>query len=74
MTDPIIGVHVDHDQCSGTAHCQHLVPEIFTVVNRKSWVRADVDWSTVDIARLERVVESCPWFAISIESPPPEGS
>jgi ferredoxin len=63
-------VRVDHDTCSGTAHCQQSMPDVFVVINRKSHVRGDVDWSSVDVARLHDVVEACPWFAISIDQPP----
>jgi ferredoxin len=66
-------VTVDHDTCSGTAHCQRSMPEVFKVINRKSHVRSDVDWSAVDIARLRQVVEDCPWFAIAVtETAAPE--
>lgn len=65
-----ITVRVDHDVCSGTAHCQQSMPDVFTVINRKSHIRADVDWTDVDRDELERAVEACPWFAISITESP----
>jgi hypothetical protein len=44
------------------------MPEVFVLINRKSHVRADVDWSTIDVARLAQVAESCPWFAITVST------
>lgn len=61
-----IVVRVDHDSCSGTAHCQQSMPEVFVVINRKSHVRSDLDWAAVDVDRLHEVVDACPWFAISV--------
>lgn len=61
-----VRVSVDHDTCSGTAHCQQSMPSVFTVLNRKAHVRADVDWSMVDVAQLAHVVDACPWFAITV--------
>ena len=69
-----ITVHVDHDVCSGTAHCQQSMPDVFTVVNRKSHVRPDVDWATVDRDELDRAVEGCPWFAISVTDSPAQSA
>ncbi len=61
-----IRVEIDHSTCSGTAHCQQSMPNVFVVRNRRSHVRADVDWESVDIDRLNDTVEACPWFAISV--------
>jgi ferredoxin len=61
-----VRVEVDHSTCSGTAHCQQSMPNVFVVKNRRSHVRADVDWESVDIDRLNDTVEACPWFAISV--------
>ncbi len=72
--DTNLVVRVDHDVCSGTAHCQQSMPDVFVVINRKSCVRTDVDWSTVDVDQLQLTVDACPWFAISIVSPSSEGS
>lgn len=61
-----VAVGVDHDLCSGTAHCQQSMPHVFVVRGRKSWIRPDVDWSGVDQADLRRTADACPWFAITI--------
>jgi ferredoxin len=72
--DGTLVVRVDHDVCSGTAHCQQSMPDVFVLINRKSHIRADVDWSSVDRAELEDAVEACPWFAISITDLPTQPS
>ena len=64
-----VRIRIDHGSCSGTAHCQQSMPEVFVLVERKACVRADVDWATVDVARLNAVAESCPWYAISVSTP-----
>jgi ferredoxin len=63
-------IRIDHDVCSGTAHCQQSMPDVFVLINRKSHIRAGVDWSRVDRHELEHTVEACPWFAISIDESP----
>jgi ferredoxin len=70
---PTLRVRVDHRSCSGTAHCQQSMPEVFVLINRKSHVRADVDWSSIDVDQLQAVAEACPWYAISVDTPT-EGS
>lgn len=42
------------------------MPTVFVVIDRKSHVRSDVDWSFVERGALDRVVDDCPWFAISV--------
>lgn len=64
-----LAVRVDHGLCSGTAHCQQSMPDVFTVQGRKSWIRADADWSDVDAERLEQTALACPWFAITVDHP-----
>jgi ferredoxin len=64
--DNNVRVLIDHGSCSGTAHCQQSMPEVFVVVNRKSHVRDDVDWSVIDVGHLAEVAESCPWYAITV--------
>jgi hypothetical protein len=49
------------------------MPEVFVLINRKSHVRADVDWSSIDVDQLQAVAEACPWYAISVDTPT-EGS
>jgi ferredoxin len=61
-----ITVTVDHDVCSGTGHCKASMPHVFVVVDRKSYVRSDVDWESVDVEELNVAADDCPWFAISI--------
>jgi ferredoxin len=61
-----VTVAIDHGTCSGTAHCQQSMPSVFTVVQRKAHVRADVDWSTIDVTQLAHVADACPWFAITV--------
>ncbi|MET0146604.1 MAG: ferredoxin [Ilumatobacteraceae bacterium] len=65
-------VRVDHEVCSGTAHCQQSMPDVFVLVDRKAHIRADVDWSAVDVAGLHDAAEACPWFAISVTTSPGE--
>lgn len=61
-----IHIYVDHGSCSGTAHCQQSMPNVFIVTNRKSHVRDDVDWTSVDFKQLIEVADSCPWYAITV--------
>lgn len=61
-----IVVSVDHDVCSGTAHCQQSMPDVFVLLDRKSHVRPDVDWAAVDIELLQHTMDACPWFAITV--------
>lgn len=68
-----VRVRIDHDLCSGTAHCQQSMPDVFVVTARKSHVRSDVDWESVDVAHLRNAADHCPWFAISVETSAPEG-
>jgi ferredoxin len=60
-------VQINHDQCSGTAHCQQSMPHVFVLINRKSTIRPDVNWDAVDLDALQHTVDACPWFAISVD-------
>lgn len=68
--DESITVRIDHDLCSGTAHCQLSMPEVFVVTGRKSRVRSDVVWSRVDHDDLRGTADACPWFAIEVSPTP----
>ncbi len=62
-----VAVGVDHDICSGTAHCQQSMPQVFVVIDRKSYVRPDVDWeSGRPSPPFEAGRKPVPWFAISV--------
>jgi ferredoxin len=63
-----VRIFVDHGSCSGTAHCQQSMPNVFVVANRKAQIRDDVDWDSIDVAQLMAVADSCPWYAITISS------
>jgi ferredoxin len=66
--DARVHVRIDHGSCSGTAHCQQSMPDVFVVVNRKAHVRPDVDWASIDTNQLAEVAESCPWYAITVST------
>jgi ferredoxin len=64
-------VTIDHGSCSGTAHCQQSMPDVFVVIDRKSHVRSHVAWGSVDHAQLQEAVDGCPWFAITVTTDQP---
>jgi ferredoxin len=61
-------VSIDHALCSGTAGCKRVAPDVFHVHDGKAWVRRNIDWDSLDRSALETAVETCPWFAIALET------
>jgi ferredoxin len=60
-------VSVDHELCSGMGYCARAEPAVFELrADDKSWVRDDVDWSTIDHGRLHNAAAACPWMAIEV--------
>jgi ferredoxin len=56
-------VRVDHDVCSGTAHCQQSMPEVFVLINRKSHVRQQ-------LSHHQPSVLACPSAPLATWTPP----
>jgi len=60
-------VSIDHDRCSGTGYCQEGLPALFTVQDRRAWLREDFDLASADREDVEDTAGTCPWFAITVE-------
>jgi ferredoxin len=60
-------VRVDHLRCSGTAYCHDALPQLFTVEDKRAWLRADYDLASADMEVVEEAAASCPWFAITVD-------
>ena len=59
------------DLCLGTGFCAVLAPEHFSLERRENGGEplgiADADEKLVDLVRLRRAAESCPWRAIYLK-------
>jgi ferredoxin len=59
------------DLCLGTGFCAVLAPEHFSLERREIGAEplgiADADVKLVDLERLRRAAESCPWRAIYLK-------
>jgi len=61
------------DLCLGTGFCAVLAPEHFSLERKQIGAEplgiADADEKLVDLERLRRAAESCPWRAIYLKDP-----
>ena len=66
-----VKVGIVEDLCLGTGFCAVLAPEHFSLERKEIGGEplgiADADEKLVDIDRLKRAAESCPWRAIYIK-------
>ena len=66
-----VKVGIVEDLCLGTGFCAVLAPEHFSLERREIGAEplgiADADEKLVDIERLRRAAESCPWRAIYLK-------
>ncbi len=61
-----VSVSVDHEVCSSYGNCARVYREVFDVSGMFAEIRADVDWKSVDHARLRGAEDGCPWMAITV--------
>jgi ferredoxin/predicted CopG family antitoxin len=66
-----VKVGIVEDLCLGTGFCAVLAPEHFSLERREIGAEplgiADADEKLVDLERLRRAAESCPWRAIYLK-------
>ena len=66
-----VEVGIVEDLCLGTGFCAVLAPEHFSLERREIGAEplgiADADENLVDLERLRRAAESCPWRAIYLK-------
>jgi len=66
-----VKVGIVEDLCLGTGFCAVLAPEHFSLERREIGAEplgiADADEKLVDLERLRRAAESCPWRAIYVK-------
>jgi ferredoxin len=66
-----VKVGIVEDLCLGTGFCAVLAPEHFSLERREIGAEplgiADADEKLVDLERLQRAAESCPWRAIYLK-------
>jgi ferredoxin/predicted CopG family antitoxin len=67
----MLKVGIVEDLCLGTGFCAVLAPEHFSLERREIGAEplgiADADVKLVDLERLRRAAESCPWRAIYLK-------
>lgn len=61
-------VAIDHDLCSGSAHCRDIAPGIFRIRDQRAWLAEDVRPSDADEDLLRQAEVACPWFAITVST------